>query len=386
VNVFDIVLVVLAVSAAVGGYRLGFVQRATSWVGLALGVVAGAALLPRVLPEVQDSSGAVRSLVAIGLLVGTALIGQALGLVLGSRLHAELPPGAARKTDHVAGAAIGVVGVIVALWLLLPALAHIPGWMATQARGSVIAREVTEALPDPPDTIEALGRIVGDEPFPQVFDALRPAPDAGTVPAESGLSEGVADTVVQSTVKITGLACSRIQEGSGFFVDDDLVVTNAHVVAGESTSEVELSDGRTLDAEVVAFDPQRDVAILRTEGEAPALPMRSGQVGDTGGVFGHPGGGGLEISPFRVAEQIDATGRDIYDQGSTRRDVLVLASELAPGDSGSALVDPQGEVVGVAFAVAPDKPGVAYALAVDEVREVLNGDLTRARDTGDCLV
>ena len=76
-NVFDIVLVVLAVSAAVGGYRLGFVQRATSWVGLALGVVAGAALLPRVLPEVQDSSGAVRSLVAIGLLVGTALIGRA---------------------------------------------------------------------------------------------------------------------------------------------------------------------------------------------------------------------------------------------------------------------------------------------------------------------
>ena len=385
-NVFDIVLVVLAVSAAIGGYRLGFVQRAVSWVGLALGVVVGAFLLPRVMPEVQDASEAVRSIVAIGLLVGTALIGQALGLVLGSKLHAELPPGSARQTDHVAGAAIGVVGVIVALWLLLPALAHIPGWMATQARGSVIAREVTEALPDPPDTIEALRRIVGDEPFPEVFDALRPAPDAGTVPADSGLSEAVADSVVQSTVKITGLACSRIQEGSGFFVDDDLVVTNAHVVAGEDASEVELSDGRTLDAEVVAFDPQRDIAVLRTEGEAPPLTLRPGQVGDTGGVFGHPGGGGLEISPFRVAEQIDATGRDIYDQGSSRRDVLVLASELAPGDSGSALVDPRGEVVGVAFAVAPDKPGVAYALAVDEVREVLNGDLSRERDTGDCLL
>ena len=66
--------------------------------------------------------------------------------------------------------------------------------------------------------------------------------------------------------------------------------------------------------------------------------------------------------------------------------MLVLASELAPGDSGSALVDPQGQVIGVAFAIAPDKPGVAYALALSELREVLQGDLSRERDTGGCLV
>ena len=66
--------------------------------------------------------------------------------------------------------------------------------------------------------------------------------------------------------------------------------------------------------------------------------------------------------------------------------MLVLAAELAPGDSGSALVDPQGQVVGVAFAVAPDKPGVAYALAISELREVLERDLSRERETGGCLV
>jgi len=286
----------------------------------------------------------------------------------------------------VAGGVIGIVGVLVALWLLLPVLAHVPGVMATQARGSAIAREVNERFPDPPDTLEALRRIVGDEPFPQVFDALRPAPDAGTAPGQSGLSTAVANQVVQSTVKVTGEACSRIQEGSGFFVDADLVVTNAHVVAGESGTEVELADGRTLGADVVAFDPERDLAVLRTQGEAPALALRDAETGDTGGVFGHPGGGGLEVSPFRVAEEIRAVGRDIYDSGSTSRDVLVLASDLAPGDSGSALVDPQGQVIGVAFAVAPDKPGVAYALAISELRDVLDGDLSRERDTGDCLM
>ncbi len=384
---FDIVLVVFAVSAAIGGYRLGFVARAASWLGLALGVVAGALLLPEVLPQVQDASEATVALVAIGLLVGTALIGQALGLVLGSRLHSELPAGAVRRTDQVAGGFIGIVGLLVALWLLLPTLAHVPGWMAEQARGSAIASQVNRTFPDPPDTLEALRRIVGDDPFPQVFDGLRPAPDPGATPGSSGLSTEVANQVVRSTVKVEGVACSRIQEGSGFFVSENLVVTNAHVVAGEDESTVELSDGSTLEAEVVAFDPERDLAVLRTlDGGAPPLPLRDAEVGDTGGVFGRPGGGPLEISPFRVADQIDATGRDIYDSGTTSREVLVLASELAPGDSGSALVDPAGQVVGVAFAVAPDKPGVSYALAIDELEAVLAGDLSSERDTGGCLV
>ena len=83
---------------------------------------------------------------------------------------------------------------------------------------------------------------------------------------------------------------------------------------------------------------------------------------------------------------ITAVGHDIYDTGRTEREVLVLAADLAPGDSGSALIDPQGQVVGVAFAVAPDKPGVAYALAIEELQAVLSGDLTRTDDTGGCLV
>ncbi len=386
-NLFDVILLLTCVAWAVGGYRLGFVARAASWLGLWLGMFGGALLLPVVLPEVQDASEATVTLVGIGLVVGMALVGNALGLVLGSQLHAELPPGAARRADQVAGGAIGVFGVLIALWVLLPILTSMPGWWATQVHGSVIAREVNAAFPDPPDGLAALRRVVGDDAFPQVFDALQPAPDPGASPGSSGLSTEIANQVVRSTVKVEGVACSRIQDGSGFFVAEDLVVTNAHVIAGEDETTVELSDGSTLDAVAVAFDPARDLAVLRTRGAgAPPLPLRDADVGDTGGVFGRPGGGPLEISPFRVADQIDARGRDIYDSATTNRDVLVLASELAPGDSGSALVDPQGQVIGVAFAVAPDKPGVAYALAIEELEAVLAGDLSSERDTGACLV
>lgn len=385
-NVLDIALVLFAVGAAVGGYRLGFLARASSWLGLAVGVVAGALVLPELLPRIEDASDVTKMLVAVATMVGCALIGQALGLVLGSRLHAELPLGAARRTDQVAGAGFGVVGVLVVLWILLPTLAHVQGWTAEQARSSRIAREVAERFPNPPDTLEALRRIMGDDPFPQVFDALQPAPDVGAAPGASGLSQETAERVSLSTVKVVGPACGRIQEGSGFFVADDLVVTNAHVVAGQDETFVELSDGDELEAEVVAFDPQRDLAVLLTEdADRAPLPLRVAEVDDTGGVFGRPGGGPLEISPFRVSDQITAVGNDIYDRDRTRREVLVLAAELAPGDSGSALVDPAGQVVGVAFAVAPDKPGVSYALALEELEAVLATDLGSEDDTGGCL-
>jgi S1-C subfamily serine protease len=387
VNVLDVVLVLAAVSAAGAGYRLGFVTRATSWLGLALGVTVGALALPPLLRQVQGSGDVTVALVAIAALAGSALLGQALGLVLGTRLHVALPHGPVRRVDQAVGAVLGIAGLLVGLWLLLPTLADVPGWTSEQARGSIIAREVNARFPDAPDTLQALRRLVGDNPFPRVFDALRPSPDPGVVPQASGLADAVAATVAASTVKVEGEACSRIQEGSGFFVADDLVVTNAHVVAGEDDSDVVLSDGTRMDGTVVAFDPARDLAVLRTSGAArPALPLDEAEVGTSGGVFGHPGGGPLEISPFQVGEQINAVGTDIYDSSRSERSVLVLAADLAPGDSGGALVDSQGQVVGVAFAVAPDRPSVAYALAVDEVTAVLSGDLTRERDTGNCLV
>jgi S1-C subfamily serine protease len=387
VNLLDLLLFLLAVSAAVGGYRLGFVGRLMSWLGLVTGLLLGSAILPALMRRLHDASDVSLVLVAIATLLGTALVGQGIGLTLGSKLQIALPEGPARRVDRTAGSILGVIGVLVGLWLLLPVLASAPGWTAEQARGSRIAREVSDNFPEAPDTMQALRRVVGDEPFPEVFDALQPSPDPGPPPAATGLTQAVADRAVQSTVKVEGIACNRIQEGSGFVAAPGLIVTNAHVVAGEDETEVELDDGSKREAVVVAFDPSRDLAVLQVDGlDRTPLHLRDAEVDDIGGVFGHPGGGPLEISPFKVGDQITAVGTDIYDRDRSRRQVLVLASDLAPGDSGAAMIDTQGNVVGIAFAVAPDKPGVAYALALEELREVLATDLTTPRSTGDCLL
>jgi len=146
-------------------------------------------------------------------------------------------------------------------------------------------------------------------------------------------------------------------------------------------------DGRVLNATVAVFDPARDLAVLRVSGLGQAaLPLDSAGAGTSGAVFGHPGGqDALEVSPARIESRVSAMGRDIYNRAATRRDVLILASELAPGDSGGALVDADGDVVGVAFAIAPDRPGTAYALSDRELAAVLALPRTGAVDTGSCL-
>jgi S1-C subfamily serine protease len=220
-----------------------------------------------------------------------------------------------------------------------------------------------------------------------VFDELQRSPRAGPPPVASNLPAAVTAQVVASTVKVEGQACRRIQEGSGFAAGPDTIVTNAHVVAGVRRPRVIRPDGRQLPATVVVFDSDRDLAVLRVGalGQRP-LPVGSGRQGQEGAVFGHPGGQeDVRAAPARINQRVDALGRDLYDARQTRRDVFILAADLRPGDSGGPLVNANGAVIGVAFAIAPDRPGTAYALTTVELNAVLSRPRSQPTSTGDCL-
>ena len=386
-NVLDVIIVMAAAAAALGGYRLGLMARAFSWIGLALGIFVAARLLPTVIEQVQGPDDGTRLLLAAALLMAGAFVGQGIGLLIGARAHALVPHGPLKQVDRMAGAAVGVLGVVIGVWLLLPAMADVPGWASQQARGSAVARAIDRSAPPAPDTLQTLRRLVGEGSFPKVFDSLRPTPESGPPPADSGLPAEVVRRVSASTVKVEGEACRRIQEGSGFAAGADTVVTNAHVVAGVRRPHVERLNGRRLAATVVVFDSRRDLAVLRVPGlgQEP-LPIANAREGQSGAVFGHPGGqDALRVSPARINERVQAVGRDLYDQSQTRRDVFILAAALQPGDSGGALADASGSVVGVAFAIAPDRPGTSYALTSAELRAVLSLPRASGVSTGPCL-
>jgi S1-C subfamily serine protease len=384
VNPLDVAIVVLLVAATLGGYQLGFAARLFAWAGVAIGLFVGSLFVARVVTAFGGDQPDGRVTVAALFLLMTASAGQGLGLTI-----SRLVPRVARPRaiyDRFAGAVLGGGGVLALVWMLTPSLVVVTGWTARETRSSTIVRWVHDFAPTPPSRFAALGRAVAEAPYPAALSPFTTPADPGPPPA-STLSPAVDARIRPSTVEIEGVACDRIQEGSGWVAADGVVVTNAHVVAGERRTRAVTIDGASLSATVVAFDPDADVAILSVPGlHAPPLPIASPEVGMVGAVYGHPRGGPLAVIPARIAQNIVAVGTDIYRTSSSRRHVLVLATSLQPGDSGGALVDSSGTVVGMAFATDPGQVHTGYALTSNEVRAVLATAGSAPVATGSCLV
>ncbi len=376
------------VSSMVGGHRLGLVTGGTSCVLLVQALVLATLAVPPVVTFLGGTDPTVRLIIGAFFFVGVGYGGQYLGRLAGTRFRAELPLGAYLPFDRVAGAAAAPFVVLLGLWLLvLPALSDVTGAPARLARHSAVARVVDAVLPDPPNASQALRRLAGPAASPQVFGGLLPSLDTGPPPASTPLTAATVARVTASTVKVEGTACRSERDGSGFSVARDLVMTNAHVVAGVDDSFVVRPDGTRLAATPVAFDPDRDLALLSVPGlgQRP-LSIADGAVGTTVAVFGHPEGQAeVRVSPASVRQQVRAVGRNLYGTDVVRRSVYILAADLAPGDSGAGLVNEDGHVVGVAFAIAPDRDTTAYALSAEELRPLLEVARADPVDTGPCL-
>ncbi len=184
------------------------------------------------------------------------------------------------------------------------------------------------------------------------------------------------DDIRAAAVHVGGMACGQFTEGSGFMVEPGLVLTNAHVVAGVEQITVRAADGGSEIGVLVGFDPGRDIAALSVS-DLAASPVALAPVGaraaDVGDVATVDSDDGLEFVPFEVTRRILATGRDFYAQETEGRDVLEIRSLLAAGDSGAALVNADGEVVGMVFAVARGQPDHGYALDRNEIADFLAG-------------
>jgi len=390
VNLLDLAIALVAIAAAVGGWRLGLLARVLAWLGVAVGLAFAVPLVAPVVARVGGGDPDTRVTVALVFLVLCGAVGQAIGLWASFGVERRRPKRTLSLAERGGGAALGAVGVFVVVWMLLPSLSVAAGWPNRAARASLIVELMDALAPEPPDAFAAWGREVADAAYPAALDPLTEPPDPG-IPPETALDAATLEQVQPSIVHVTGVACSTVQDGSGVAMGPGIIVTNAHVVAGESQTHVVLQDGTELESRVIAFDPVRDLAILRVGGlDAPALSLGDAEVGDVGAILGFPGGGEMQIAPARVGESISARGTDIYRRGTSIREVLVLAARLEPGDSGAPLIGVDGTVLGIAFAVDPGSATTAYALARSEIEAMLElsgGQAVEPTEvgTGPCL-
>ncbi len=384
-NLLDLFLVFALVSAMAVGYRLGFVTRIASWIGVVVGIAAASLVLPTVLGTFANGDAFSRLLITLVTYVLVAAIGGSIGEGVGYAVRRRMPAGTIQGLDRAGGALVGFVGLLALVWLLAPIAGEVPGPVARYVRSSAVVQWVDDVAPQPPGPIMALRNKVAQTRFPEVFAGLQPAPEVGVPPSQLPLSQQTLDQVTAATVAVESVGCGAVHEGSGFLVAPRTVVTNAHVVAGAEDITLKRPDGSAASGQVVVFDDDRDLAILDAPSLAgPTLPLGDAPAGTEGAVIGYPGGQDQPRAvPAGIETERTAVGRDIYGRDQVERQVLFLAANLAQGDSGSPVVIADGSVVGVSFAIAPDRPDLAYALDDSELRTAL--DAPRDDAPGPCL-
>jgi S1-C subfamily serine protease len=358
----DWVIVAVVVLLGLFGWAQGFVAGALAFIGFAVGAWVGTRVGPLLLEEGRQSPWAP----AFGL-VGALIAGMvfAIGFEgIGSRLRGAMrfAPGLTAVDGFLGALLTAVVGLGIAWVLGALALAN-GGDARRQVQQSVILRELNTVLPPSDGLLAALSRL---DPFPRIDgpEAKVPAPSAGI--ARAAGVRAAADSVV----KILGNACGLGVEGSGWVAGDGLVVTNAHVVAGQEDTRV-LVRGKQpgLDARVVSFDPKNDLAVLRVAGlEAPALSLAATvKSGTSAAILGFPGNGPYDVRAGRVGQTREVITQDAYGQGPVRRSITSLRGAVRSGNSGGPMVDADGRVVTTVFAATTSGPrggfGVPNAIA-----------------------
>ena len=388
-NGLDVVLVVVLVAAVVSGHRRGATLQVFSYGGLLLGLVVGALLAPRLATTVQ--SPAAQAGVAVATLLLAGAMGDAAGWLVGSQVRRRAHGPRFGRADAAGGAFVALVATLLAIWFVALNLANGPfPPVASEVRGSAIVRGLGAAFPNPPSVIGEVRRFFDRFGFPEVFQGIPPEPAEPVSGPSSAEARRAYQLAAASTVKIVGRACDHIQEGSGFFIADGYVVTNAHVVAGIRAPEVSDADGVGGSASTIFFDPELDLAVLRVDVPlGPVLPLATvdAERGSVGAVLGYPGGGPLVGGGAAVLQPIPALGHDIYGRSDIQRDVYELQAVVRPGNSGGPFVLADGTVAGIVFAASSVDPGIGYAIRTSEFLDELDvaTSSTTAVDTGPCL-
>jgi S1-C subfamily serine protease len=386
-NWLDICIIILCLVAIFRGKDIGLVQQVFSTIGFFGGLFIGALLEPHTVSLAHTALS--RSLITIATTLGCAMLLLAFGEYLGSLAKRRIQKWSIDELDRFLGGALSVATILVAIWLSSAIIGSLQSsGLQTTIKNSAIVGKLTRTLPSAPNVISDLGHLIDPNGFPQVFANGEPAPRGSTKLPSLGKFQGAVHSDQISVVKIEGIGCGGIVEGSGFIVADGTIITNAHVVAGVKKPTVSDTNGQH-SAKVIWFDPNLDLAVLKVDdlaGFPLVLNTDSLKQNTPGVVLGYPGGGAFNAQPAVVIDTFTAIGRNIYNSGRTERDVYEIGAHIIPGNSGGPLITADGRVAGIVFAESTTYNSVGYALSLSQIIPDLSQAQAQNRvvSTGKC--
>lgn len=377
-NGVDWIIVGVVLLLALFGWAQGFLSGALSLGGFALGAWLGTRIGPMILPDGEQSPYA-----PLFGLVGAVMAGAVLAAGfegVAARVRSRLRAPGLAAVDGLLGAVLTAAVGLGFAWVLGAVALQTPGARGLRAeiQGSKILSELNDVLP----SRELLNALARYDPFPRVDG---PGIDVGPPNAAIARDPQVR-AAADSVVRVVGTACGLGVQGSGWVAAPGVVVTNAHVVAGQRDTQVFAEGtGQGFDATAVHYDPRNDLAVLRAGGlAAPALPLASDpQAGRRAAILGFPGDGPYDVRPARLGATRGALTQDAYGRGPVQRTITALRGNVRSGNSGGPVVDGRGRVVTTVFAAATSGPEGGYGVPNGIVRDALD-DLGGEVSTGPC--
>src|SRR5258708_34969566 len=300
---FALVALVTLAATLIGianGYRRGFWLSAAQYAGLAGGVLLGAAAATPVLNYLEIHNPGARPLGAALVLVIGGSLGSSVGFAAGEPIRRRiLRAGVHTATDSIGGAALSVVAVLAMFWFLGLSFSRGPSTeIAQQIQRSEILHTLDGAAPRPPPFLASVAGLLSGVNFSPVFAGLEPGSLPAALPIPASVDTAVVKQAAQSVVKVASFGCGGMVTGKGFPVARGYIVTNAHVVSGTSGHTIQPPGGAELQATVVFFDPERDVAVLYVPGYRGApLSFGTASPGTTGAATGYPRRGPEPTTP-----------------------------------------------------------------------------------------
>lgn len=382
VTAVDWIIVVFAAALAVVGYQHGLLVGGLSLAGFAGGAVAGSRLGPELLSGGSESPYAPLTALVGALLVGglLAVAMEGVAQVARARLIRARP---FAVVDGAGGAALLAALALFLAWVFGVVALHTPGARALRPdiQRSVILQRLNELLPPSGPILNVLNRI---DPTPTVE-----GPEARVAPPETGIARDPdVRRAGRSVVQVLGTACGLGVSGSGWVGAPGLVVTNAHVVAGQDDTTVTVRGGPELDATAVHFEPRNDLAVLQVEGLAPGPLAVAGSAapGTSAAVLGFPENDPFTVTAARIGPTDTVVSQDAYGRGPVRREMTSFRGDVRSGNSGGPAVDAQGQVMTTVFAATVGgRPPSGLGVPNELVRRAL-ARADAPVDTGPCAV